>query len=114
MSQTQTNKSKGWPTAFSIVKNATDKNGNKFTDSEGNPTVKKSVAIPKNVTILIDGVKVEHAGYANLVSPTDKTEQLIKAGVITEDKAEEARAKAKERAEWLMYEVVIPPPRSKK
>lgn len=109
MSQIQQNKS--WPTAFTIVKNTKDKAGRPFTDEKGNPVTKKSVAIPKNVTILVDGVKVEHAGYANLVSPIDKVEQRIKNGRVKEEDVESARAKAKEVAEWLMYEVVIPPPR---
>lgn len=72
------------------------------------------VKINDNVTILVDGkeVKLNDKRIVQLQSPVDKVENMIKAGVIDESKAESARAKAQENSSWLKYDMVIPPPRN--
>ena len=83
-------------------------------------TIRKSskgsyIKFNDGVEILVDGVKVEFndSRTANLVDPVQEVEKLIERGIISSDKADERREKAQEAAEWLKYEIQVPPPMEK-
>lgn len=96
-------KGKGWPILGSVREGF---------DESGKSTG-RYIKIPDNVTILVDGEKVDFnkSRTAQLVSPTAQVERLYKAGAIEEKNIEFRREKANEASKWLKYEIVIPPPR---
>lgn len=107
-------KNKGWPELGIITRNPVkDKDGNVMKDKAGQTIYKLSFVLNEDVTVLVNGEKVELNKYRSgiLKSPVDEVEGLIKAGVINEDKIEERRQSAKDAHTWLRYKIQLPPPR---
>jgi len=107
-------KSKKWPELGIIVKNQVkDKEGNPVIGKDGQPVYKLGFKLAENVTVLVDGepVQLNKGRTGMLVSPVEEVDNLIKRGVIGEDKAESRREQAKEVNSWLRYKIQLPPPR---
>jgi DeoR/GlpR family transcriptional regulator of sugar metabolism len=105
-------KSKKWPELGIITKNTVkDKDGNVLKDKSGNPITRLGFALAKNVTVLVDGEKVDTTGYGILTTPIDEVASLIKNGAIPENEVEERKEKAKEVHTWLRYKIQLPPPK---
>lgn len=85
----------------------------KITENKGKNGTFRQIQFEENVTIFVDGEQVDMNEYrqANLVTPVQEVEQLIKNGVIEESKQEFRRNKAQEISSWLKHKIIVPPPR---
>lgn len=98
---------KKWLELGNLIRNTTDREGKPIAAKDQRTYLKLSDEVFK---VLKD------AGYdvgqvAQLSTPVENVERLIKAGVIEEGKVESRREAAKGASSWLKYIVQLPPPR---
>ena len=96
---TTTTKKKSWPKIGTVRKS-----------DDGNRYIKFS----DNVTILVDGKEIDmnKSRTANLTSPSEDLERMIKNNIVPEADVEKRRAQVESTKGWLLSDIVVPPPKT--